>query len=212
MKMRALLSIERVIPRLRAHDKRVALRKLAAHAAADVELSASAIARSLLECADLPAFGPGRGVSLPHAFVPGIGKPIATFARLEPPIDFGAADGSLTDLVALLLSPAESPADHLRALACMARTLRDRNVCNLLRAAESRDALYVILCGPDTPPWSDERERAEARAGLRRSPGDDDRIRLQSLKGDLEMASDGRSKKTSGHQQCAAPRPAKRAP
>ena len=48
-----------------------------------------------------------------------------TFARLEPAVDFGAADGSKTDLVALLLSPADNAGDHLRALACIARTLRD---------------------------------------------------------------------------------------
>lgn len=149
MKMRDLLSIERVIPRLRARDQGDAIRKLAAHAARDATVSAEATVRSVMECADVPAFGPGAGVSLPHGFVPGLGSPIVTFARLEPPIDFGVADDSRTDLVALLLSPAESTGDHLRALACIARTLRDSNVRNLLRAAKSRDSLYVILCGSE---------------------------------------------------------------
>ena len=53
-----------------------------------------------------------------------------TFARLEPDVDFGAADGTKTDLVALLLSPADNAGDH-RALACIARTLgiRPRATC-----------------------------------------------------------------------------------
>ena len=53
----------------------------------------------------------------------GSGILVVTFARLEPDVDFGAADGTKTDLVALLLSPADSAGNHLRALACIARTL-----------------------------------------------------------------------------------------
>jgi PTS system nitrogen regulatory IIA component len=156
MKMRDLLSVEQVIPSLRARNKRVALRRLAARAASDKPAAAGAIIRLVLEGAELPAFGPGAGVSLPHAFVPGLRNPILTFARLEPAVDFGAADGSKTDLVALLLSPADNASDHLRALACIARTLRVSTVRNLLRAANSRDSVYAILCGCEEQYWSRE--------------------------------------------------------
>jgi PTS system nitrogen regulatory IIA component len=149
MNMRDLLTLERVIPSLRAGSKRSALHKLAAHIAGDAAVAAASIRRAVMECAEMPAFGPGAGVSLPHAFVRGLGNPIAAFARLEPAVDFSAADGSKTDLLALLLSPTESAGDHLRALACMARALREPRVRALLRAANSRDALYVILCGSE---------------------------------------------------------------
>ena len=171
MKMRDLLSIERVIPRLRAGDKQDALRKLAARTASDAGVSAS-IVRSVLECAELPAFGPRAGVSVPHTFVPGLDSPIATFARLEPALDFGAADGSQTDLVALLLSPAESAGHHLRALACIARTLRDPNVCSLLRASKSRASLYVILCGGEEQ--QGHASRRPPKAACRRRMNTDD--------------------------------------
>jgi PTS system nitrogen regulatory IIA component len=163
MKMRDLLSIERVIPRLRARDKRDALRKLAAHAAHDAGVPAAAIVCQVLECAELPAFGPAAGVSLLHTFVPGLANPIATFARLEPAVDFGAADGSQTDLVALLLSPAGGTGNHLRALARIARTLRDPNVRNLVRASKCRDSLYVILCGSEEQNWSRAMAPAESK-------------------------------------------------
>jgi len=153
MKMRYLLSIERVIPSLRARNKRDALQKLAAHAATDLPIAERAIRQFVLERADLPAFGPGAGVSIPHAFVPGLRNPVVTYARLEPAIDFGAADGAKTDLVALLLSPADNAGDHLRALACIARTLRDSTVRNLLRAANSRESVYAILCGSEERYW-----------------------------------------------------------
>jgi PTS system nitrogen regulatory IIA component len=161
MLMQDLLTIERVIPRLKALDKREVIRKLVTHASRDAGVSATAIFRSVLESPLLPAFGPEAGVSLLHAFVPELGSPVASFARLEPAVDFGAADGSQTDLVALLLSSAESTGDHLRALACIARTLRDPNVRNLLRAAKSRDSLYVIMCESEKQHWSREPAFAE---------------------------------------------------
>ena len=156
MRMRDLLSIEQVIPSLRARNKRDALQKLAAYAATDLPVSEEAIKRFVLESAELPAFGPGTGVSLPHAFVPGLRNPVVTFARLEPDVDFGAADGTKTDLVALLLSPADNAGNHLRALACIARTLRDSTARDLLRAANSRESLYAILCGCEEQYWTRE--------------------------------------------------------
>lgn len=157
MKMADLLSVDRVIPCLRARNKHEVLRKLALPITRDARGSASAILDSVMRCAELPAFGPGVGVTLPHAFVAGLHSPIASFARLEPAVDFGAADGSLADLVMLLLSPAESTGNHLRALACIARTLRDPHVRDLLRASKCRDSLYVILSGSECgPSWAGE--------------------------------------------------------
>lgn len=119
----------------------------------------------MLDGADLPAFGPGAGVSLPHAFVPGLQNPVVTFARLGPAVDFGAADGSKTDLVALLLSPVDGAGNNLRALACIARTLRGPNVRNLLRAANSRDSIYAILCGFGEQDSADEQSFESTRRG-----------------------------------------------
>ena len=59
----------------------------------------------------------------------------------------------------------ESASHHLRALACIARTLRDPDVRSLLRASASRDSLYVILCGNDEQHWS--REPGSAKSSLR---------------------------------------------
>lgn len=163
MKMRDLLSIERIIPRLKARSKLKALRTLARQAADQAEASESVVLASMMEYAQLPALGPGSGASLVHAFVPELRNPVAIFARLEPAIDFGAADSSPTDLVMLLVSSTGSSGDHLRALACIARTLRDPGVRHLLRAATDREALYVILCGKEREGHASPQRRAAAR-------------------------------------------------
>jgi len=153
MKMRDLLSVEQIIPSLRAANKQDVLSKLVAHAASTNSLAAAVLRRSVLRSDELPVFGPAIGVSLPHAFVTGLRDPVVTFAKLEPAVDFGAADGFKTDLVALLLSPAGDATNHLQALACLARTLRDPLVRDMLRAASSRDSICAILWGSEESYW-----------------------------------------------------------
>jgi nitrogen PTS system EIIA component len=147
--MTGLFSVDRMVPRLRARDKRDVLRKLAAASVQDAELPETVIIDAVNRTAELPAFGPGRGVALPHALIPGLRRPLATVATLIPAVDFEAADGSPTDLVVLLLSPAETAGDHLRALARIARRLREPSVRALLRAAECRESMYVLLVGSE---------------------------------------------------------------
>jgi PTS system nitrogen regulatory IIA component len=48
-----------------------------------------------------------------------------------------------------LLSPPEAGADHLKALASVSRTLRDRQILAKLRGARSKDALYALLIGEE---------------------------------------------------------------
>ena len=169
MKLRDLLTAERVIPSLTAGSKRDALHKILRHVLPKSREQADTIRAAVMHCAELPAFGPAPGVALPHAVVAGLTTPIAAFARLQPAVDFGSADGSAIDLIILLLSPTEEPSSHLRALASIARRLRNPNVRCLLRGSDSRDALYMILCGSD---WerSEPDVKAPDIAGKTRAP------------------------------------------
>jgi PTS system nitrogen regulatory IIA component len=147
MHMKHLLSVDRVISRLTATHKRHALHRLATEISERAALPAAKVVTATMEMADVPSYGPGNGVALPHALLSEIQKPMALFARLEPPVEFGAADGRPVDLVMLLLSPKNDTHSHLRALACIARRLSDDLVRRKLRAAESADEMYVALLG-----------------------------------------------------------------
>lgn len=143
--MADLLTPDRVLPRVRARDKATALRALAALIARDAGVAEDALLAGLLPAADLPPFMPRGGVSLLHTVLSGIERPMAAFARLDPPLHLGAADGCPTDLAVMLASPAEQPQDHLRALSCIARRLRRRDVLDRLRSSRSRDLTFVVL-------------------------------------------------------------------
>jgi len=139
-----LLTPVRVVPQLRATDRDDLMRTLAQHLAADSGVSEEALVAAVMATKDLPPLMLRGGVSLLHTFVEGLARPIAVFARLRHPMDFGVA-GCATDIVALLASPAAKTGDHLRALACMARRLRRSDVLAHVRATKCRELMYLAL-------------------------------------------------------------------
>jgi PTS system nitrogen regulatory IIA component len=91
--------------------------------------------------------GIGQGVALPHARFAAVQKPVSIFARLASPIEYEAIDGRRVDLIYLLLGP-EIPSDeHLKALACAARLLREPTARQELRYAADEGAISAILAG-----------------------------------------------------------------
>lgn len=97
----------------------------------------------------LGSTGFGNGVAIPHGKIEGLARIYCSVARLSDPIDYKAIDGGRVDLVFLLLSPPESGAEHLKALAAVSRVVRHGPTLEKLRGARSRDALAAVLLGAD---------------------------------------------------------------
>ncbi len=84
----------------------------------------------------------GNGIAIPHGKMPGLTRLFGLFARLDRPVDFEALDNQPIDLVFLLLAPEGAGADHLKALARIARLLRDPDRrAQIARLARCRIAL-----------------------------------------------------------------------
>jgi PTS system nitrogen regulatory IIA component len=143
--MAELIAPERIIPMLLGSNKHKVIEKLSWFAAAHAGLDKKLVQKAVIAREGLTTFGVGRGIAIPHAAVPGISKPLGAFARLKHPVDFGAADGRLADLVFLLLTPEDDPGALLPALSCVARRLRDREVARRLRAESSAEVSHVLL-------------------------------------------------------------------
>jgi PTS system nitrogen regulatory IIA component len=139
-----------VVVGLRARDKRQVLEELIRRAAAGLGLDSGAVFALLFAREELGSTGVGRGIAIPHARVPGLSRVFGLLARLERPVDFAAIDDQPVDLVCLLLTPAAAAADHLPALACVSRRLREKAVADRLRTARDGVALYAALT--DLPP------------------------------------------------------------
>ncbi|MGI8853102.1 MAG: PTS sugar transporter subunit IIA [Methyloceanibacter sp.] len=140
-----LISPEAVIPSLKVKTKKQLLQELSARTGRLTGLSGRDIFDVLWQRERLGSTGLGHGVAIPHAKHPGIKRIVGVFARLAEPVDFDAMDGDKVDIVFLLLAPEGAGADHLKALACISRLLRDGQAVEKLRVSRDEAALYAVL-------------------------------------------------------------------
>ena len=108
-----------------------------------------AISQALAERERLGTTGFGGGTAIPHGRVAGVPGIHAAVVRLGHPVDWQAMDGMPVDLLVALVGPEEAGADHLKALALVSRTLRDKAFVAKLRGATDSGALWALLAGEE---------------------------------------------------------------
>src|SRR5690242_2044918 len=148
MPLSDLLAPNAIFPSLKAGNKKQMIQQLSAEGAKLSGSDERKIFEILLQRERLGSTGIGHGVAIPHGKLAKIERIFGLFARLEKPIDFEALDGEPVDLVFLLLAPEGAGADHLKALARVARLLRDPEVARKLRNSRDAEALYAVLALP----------------------------------------------------------------
>lgn len=118
--------------------------------ATDVEqIVTDALAREETSATGLPG-----GIAIPHCRTAGVDEPTLAFARLDPPVDFGAKDGP-ADLAFLITAPAGGDATHLQLLTKLARALVKPAFTDALRAAETPEEVVEqieLVLGPAPAP------------------------------------------------------------
>ena len=148
MPLTDLVAPSAILPALKVNSKKQALQELAARAAVLSGQNERAIFEILMQREKLGSTAVGNGVAIPHGKMPNLTRLFGLFARLDRPIDFEALDGQPVDLVFLLLAPEGAGADHLKALARVARLLRDPAIAHNLRASHDAEAIYAVLTLP----------------------------------------------------------------
>ncbi len=108
-------------------------------------LDADTILDGLIEREAAGSTGVGEGVAIPHARLERLDGIRAVVVRLDAPVAFDALDDKPVDLLIALLAPPEANAQHLRALARVARMMRQADIRTALRQARSADAIHVLL-------------------------------------------------------------------
>lgn len=126
MKITDFLDDSRVIPYLKARDKKGVLQEIADWMASqDHSLDGKKVLEILLERERVSTTAIGEGVAIPHGKMPNAKRISGAFARSPQGVNFDSLDGGLTHLFFLLVAPEDSAADHLKALARIARLLKD---------------------------------------------------------------------------------------
>jgi PTS system nitrogen regulatory IIA component len=145
MTIASLISPESVIAGLKGNSKKQILQDLSGHVARIAGINDRLIFETLLQRERLGTTGIGQGIAIPHGRIAGLNRLVGFFAQLARPVDFEALDGEPVDLVFVLLAPEEAGADHLQALARIARLFRAPTVAQKLRQTDDPAAIYAIL-------------------------------------------------------------------
>jgi nitrogen PTS system EIIA component len=151
MSLLDLISSDAIIPAFKAANKKHALQEISERAAQISTLSAREIFEALLQRERLGSTGVGSGIAIPHGKLPRVGRIFGVFMRLTKPIDWESLDAAPVDLVFLLIAPEFAGADHLKALARIARAMRDPGMTAKLRAARDGAAIYATLTAEAAP-------------------------------------------------------------
>jgi nitrogen PTS system EIIA component len=142
-----MLTVDGIDAALSVANKKALFQQIAATASRQAGVPARDIVAAITEREKLGSTGFGGGVAIPHGKIEGLERVCGYFARLTTPVEFQSVDDLPVDLVFLILSPPDAGADHLKALASVSRTLRDRDIVAKLRGARSRDAIFALLAG-----------------------------------------------------------------
>lgn len=148
MPLTDLVAPNAVLPALKVNSKKQAIQEIAAKAATLTGQNERAVFEVLLQREKLGSTGVGNGIAIPHGKLPKLEQLFGLFARLDRPVDFDALDGQPVDLIFLLLAPEAAGADHLKALARVARLLRDADTARKLRESRDAEAIYAVLTMP----------------------------------------------------------------
>ena len=145
MKISDILSQNTILTSLKAGTKRQLLEEMSAKLAHHENIDVHLVEDAMVERENLGSTASVGGIAFPHARIDGAKRVKAYFTKLSAPIDFDSVDGQGVDLIFMLVSPENSGADHLEALAVLSKAMRNKTLCAKLRKASTKDEIYKIL-------------------------------------------------------------------
>jgi PTS system nitrogen regulatory IIA component len=150
MKLSQLIDEDCILPELKAKDKKGVLEELVdALVTREPSINKKALVRVLLEREQLGSTGIGDGVAIPHGKFTGINQPIISFGRSRTGLDFDSMDGEPVSLFFLLVAPENSANIHLKALAKIAKILKNSSFRKLLMEVQGKKELYRTIIQND---------------------------------------------------------------
>jgi len=148
MELADILSEESVLVCTDITTKRDVLQKLSEKVSELTGQPAAEVFEALNDRESLGSTGLGNGIAVPHGKFAALKGVMAVFMKLSRPVEFDSVDDQPVDIVMMLLAPLGAGADHLKALARVARILRTDSVADALRHTNDPARLYAILTQP----------------------------------------------------------------
>ena len=151
MTLANLLSVNQIIPDLKARDRWPAILELVERLVSGGlvnPLDKDGILRALELREQTMSTGIGFGIAIPHASSDRVNRVVAAFGRSKHGIEFGSLDNVPVQFIVMFVVPKDQFQIHLRTLAAIAKFLNDRGVRERLAVAESPDDILKIFQVP----------------------------------------------------------------
>jgi PTS system nitrogen regulatory IIA component len=146
MKILDILAVDSIIPELKGRTKKLVLEELIDAAKQNKsDIDSDRLMKVLLERERLGSTGIGDGIAIPHGKLKDIGNLVLSFGRSIEGIDFESMDGKPVHLFFLLVAPEACAGIHLRALAKIARLLKNGTVRKRLAKVDNREDIFSII-------------------------------------------------------------------
>ncbi len=146
MGLGALTRPELIFPDLPGEDRAGVLRALAGRVAKQGLVgNGEELFQRLWEREQLGSTGIGQGVAIPHCKLKGLRHGVVAIGLVPAGVEFGAVDGQPVKVFFLVVSPAESPAEHLQILAAISRWIKVPEHAGRLLALHDPAQVYDLL-------------------------------------------------------------------
>ena len=110
------------------------------------------ILEAILEREKLGSTGIGQGIAVPHTKTDQIENLVGAVGISNSGISFDSLDGEPVNVIFLIIAPTKSIGLHLKALAKIARLLKNRTFRNALRNAKTPSEVIQIIKEDDEKP------------------------------------------------------------
>lgn len=146
MHLSQLLNPQSIDVQLRSKTKREAIAELVALLEKSHGLSSGGeILDRVLKREAMMSTGIGNGIAIPHGKARAVDRLVAACAVSKSGVDYDSVDGEPATLFILLVSPEDVGGPHVKVLANISRLLKDENVRESLKRADSPEAFLSQL-------------------------------------------------------------------
>lgn len=146
MKILDILSETSIISELKGTTKKAVLEELIdAIRIQNPQLDRDRLMAVLLERERLGSTGIGDGIAIPHGKIKDLNQLVLSFGKSSQGVDFESMDGRPVHLFFLLVAPETSSGIHLRALAKIARLLKNNAIRKRLGSVKNPGEIFAVI-------------------------------------------------------------------
>jgi mannitol/fructose-specific phosphotransferase system IIA component (Ntr-type) len=106
------------------------------------------VVKAVLRREALGSTGIGRNIAIPHSRHAAVNHLVGAVGVSHSGVPFDSIDGEAVNIFVLLVSPQDRPADHLRALENVVKSMNDDAFVAALKAAKTQDDIWATISQP----------------------------------------------------------------